>query len=280
MDKKDEIYKKVKKVLIKISIVIGIIILFFLFIIVPIKIFFLLKIGFEKGAEDSWAIGLGFYGALLGGLGTIIAFLVTSYQTNKIQKENVKLFSEDKRLTIKPYIDLSWNDTPVGMSSYIINANSKDPILLISNLTDLESFQCSLGIKNLGLGPAIDVQIIKITSNNIEINLDETTLCFDSININTKKFFNIYMAILNTETQELYGNKNEIEKKYTNINILDFKIVYKDILDNKYEKIISLKITINPVLKLLNNEDLYVITDFKCLIEENNCCETLKKRSI
>lgn len=287
MNKKDEIYKKVKKVLIKISIVIGIIILIFLFLVVPIIIFFLLKNGVEKGAEDSWAIGVGFYGALLGGLGTIIAFLVTSYQTNKIQKENISLleeqFSHDKRLTIKPYLDLSWDYTN---RNDIISINNNDPLQVIKNAVDFVPFQRVIEINNLGLGPAIDVKITKMVLNNIDITLDEDARWFNSININDKKFFGIDIAILTLnpiENSELYGTKNELEKRYNLLNELYFRIEYGDILDNKYTKDICLTIKVDPVISNCDtNENLYVLTDFTYLtdIDENKCYEKLKKRSI
>ncbi|MFR1315341.1 MAG: hypothetical protein ACLSBN_06610 [Clostridium perfringens] len=285
MDKKDEIYKKVKKVLIKISIAIGIIILIFLFLIVPIIIFFLLKNGVEKGAEDSWAIGVGFYGALLGGLGTIIAFLVTSFLNIKIQKENNFLlkeqFSQDKRLTIKPYLDLSWYDTD---RNDIISINKNNPIKLIKNFPNFKCYQDLLEINNLGLGPAIDVKITKMTLNNRDIILDEDITWFNSININSKKFFGIDLAILeiNEEKQKLYGNIDEIEKKYNQSKELYFRIEYGDILDNKYIKDVYLIITTNSIIEYNNDEDLYEMIDFSYSIEtnENKCYEKLKKRSI
>ena len=287
MNKKDEIYKKVKKALIKISIVIGISILILLFLAVPIIIFFLLKNGVEKGAEDSWAIGVGFYGALLGGLGTIIAFLVTSYQTNKIQKENIEQFNNDKRLTIKPYLDLSWyNENRTD----IISIN-KNLLPLINNLTNFTSFQRLIEINNLGLGPAIDTKITKMTLDEVDIVLNEKNIWFNSININDKKFFGIDCQIDSTpnctENQELYGSKNELEKKYTLSHELYFSIEYGDILDNKYIKHIYLTIDVNPILSAheLNqntNEYLYVVREFIYLMKtnENKGYEELVKRSI
>lgn len=289
MNKKDEIYKKVKKVLIKISIVIGISILILLFLAVPIIIFFLLKNGVEKGAEDSWAIGLGFYGALLGGLGTIIAFLVTSYQTNKIQKENVKLlneqFSQDKRLTIKPYLDLSWEEADI---SGIISINNNYPIPLIKNLATFECIQKLVEIRNLGLGPAIGVKISKMALNNIEITLDERVKFLNSINVNSKKNFGIDMAILEFDcnNKEIYGSKDELKKKYNISNELYFKIEYEDILENKYTKEIYLSILVKSVIGKCNydTEDkvLYKIKKISYLskADENSCCEELIKRSI
>ncbi|MGG7077375.1 hypothetical protein [Clostridium sardiniense] len=75
-----------------------IIILVAIFIVIPIIIFGCLFWGYEKGYETSWAIGVGFYGSLISGVGTIIAFLVTSYQTNKIQNENMKFNLKQLRL--------------------------------------------------------------------------------------------------------------------------------------------------------------------------------------
>lgn len=281
MNKKDEIYKKVKKVLIKISIVIGISILILLFLAVPIIIFFLLKNGVEKGAEDSWAIGVGFYGALLGGLGTIIAFLVTSYQTNKIQKENIEQFSNDKRLAIKPYLDLTLYHKNINVIGII---NKDNPITIIENLINPKILEYVLEINNLGLGPAIDVQITKMTLNNKDIILDSQNKWLNSINVNAEKKVGIYTLQANMllkENQDLYGSKNELEKKFKSSKELYFKIEYGDILDNKYIKNVYLTITTDPTI-LHNNENLYEISNFIFSVQENKnkCYEKLIKRSI
>ncbi|MDM1006160.1 hypothetical protein QTJ04_07805 [Clostridium perfringens] len=58
-------------------------------IIIPAVIWIALLLNFEKGAEASWSIGVGLFGSLIGGLCTLIAFLLSSYQTKKIQKQNM-----------------------------------------------------------------------------------------------------------------------------------------------------------------------------------------------
>ncbi|EIF2086675.1 hypothetical protein LE976_001407 [Clostridium perfringens] len=67
-------------------------------IIIPLIIWVLLAMQIEKGAESSWSIGVGLFGSLVGGLCTLIAFLIASYQTNKIQDENMEFNTKQLRL--------------------------------------------------------------------------------------------------------------------------------------------------------------------------------------
>ncbi|MDK0626927.1 hypothetical protein P5F04_08345 [Clostridium perfringens] len=71
-----------------------------LVIIIPISIWILLLCKFEKGAEASWAIGVGLFGSLIGGLSTLIAFLFSSYQNERFQSKNVKVAINQYKIVI------------------------------------------------------------------------------------------------------------------------------------------------------------------------------------
>lgn len=292
MNKKDEIYKKVKKVLIKISIVIGISILILLFLAVPIIIFFLLKNGVEKGAEDSWAIGVGFYGALLGGLGTIIAFLVTSYQTNKIQRENSsmieKQFNEDKRISVKPYLkfNIFFEATPATLDK---NRWDTNDLLEFNNeyinMTSIHSFLLTdsklfIEIKNLGFGPAIDINVVKISIDKKIYDRSYCSRCnnhFEVIDRNNLKVLCLNLRCLekfweSKDFNNKIGAKKVLIERYS---IPDTEIImdieYIDIFDNKYLKRICIIIGAIPSTILYmsypdDTDNEYILSGLQCKI--------------
>ncbi|XZK76746.1 hypothetical protein ACSXCI_15890 (plasmid) [Clostridium perfringens] len=230
------------------------IILCFLFLIIPIILFILLLLGKEKSAIDSWTIGVGFYGALLGGLGTIIAFIVTSQQTNKIQNENVKLlkeqFYEDKRIGVKPFLDINISNisnATKGNSLYLNKYNS----IIRKNITfiDCKNDQLIIEFNNIGLGPAINIKLIGVNVDNekIDIKFDNFRKNIGSININENKFLIINFNTVLDETKlakEDFESKEDLKSK---LKILDFNIKFKfrfcDILENEYDKIFKIKIS-------------------------------------
>ncbi|MDM0609233.1 hypothetical protein QTH02_14040 [Clostridium perfringens] len=230
------------------------IILCFLFLIIPIILFILLLLGKEKSAIDSWTIGVGFYGALLGGLGTIIAFIVTSQQTNKIQNENVKLlkeqFYEDKRIGVKPFLDINISNisnATKGNSLYLNKYNS----IIRKNITfiDCKNDQLIIEFNNIGLGPAINIKLIGVNVDNekIDIKFDNFRKNIGSININENKFLIInFNTVLdeNKLSKENFESREDLKSK---LKILDFNIKFKfrfcDILENEYDKIFKIKIS-------------------------------------
>lgn len=249
MNKKDEIYKKVKKALIKISIVIGISILILLFLAVPIIIFFLLKNGVEKGAEDSWAIGVGFYGALLGGLGTIIAFLFTSYQAQKGQELLKEQFYEDKRIGVKPFLDVNISNINNINKSKYLNLNGINSIVRKNvDLAKYKNSELIIEFNNIGLGPAINIELIEINTNNDKVCIDFELFRknIGSININENKFLLINFNTLLDETKLPKSHFESTEDAKSKLNPLNFDIEFKfrfyDILENKYDKFLKIKI--------------------------------------
>lgn len=230
------------------------IILCFLFLIIPIILFILLLLGKEKSAIDSWTIGVGFYGALLGGLGTIIAFIVTSQQTNKIQNENVKLlkeqFYEDKRIGVKPFLDINISNisnATKGNSLYLNKYNS----IIRKNITfiDCKNDQLIIEFNNIGLGPAINIKLIEVNVDNekIDIKFDNFRKNIGSININENKFLIINFNTVLDENKLAKENFESREDLKSKLKILDFNIKFKfrfcDILENEYDKIFKIKIS-------------------------------------
>lgn len=243
------------------------IILCFLFLIIPIILFILLLLGKEKSAIDSWAIGVSFYGALLGGLGTIIAFIVTSQQTKKIQKENIDIiktqFNEEKRISIKPYLKVAtkFEATPLDFkSNYIGNVLiefNKEYINISSKEScELTRSKLFIEIKNLGLGPAIDINIAKLLINGLEIKCNHYSNSFDVLDKNDLIIFCFKIKYLDKlwyyqnfsdkiDLKESLINKYKEPKKNLTIHL-----EYVDIFDNKYLKIIDMSIEGTPVTSL------------------------------
>lgn len=69
-------------------------------IIISLLIWGALAFKFEKGAEASWSIGVGLFGALIGGLSTLMAFLLSSYQNEKFQSENSEIAINQYKIVI------------------------------------------------------------------------------------------------------------------------------------------------------------------------------------
>lgn len=282
------------------------IILCFLFLIIPIILFILLLLGKEKSAIDSWTIGVGFYGALLGGLGTIIAFIVTSQQTNKIQSENVKLlkeqFYEDKRINVKPFLDINISSICDATKEGYYDLN-KDYAFKKSNNNNIIIFandELMLNIKNVGIGPAINIKFIKIKFdekinivNNIKdninnINLEKFNINLGALHINESKFLKTYFNLIDANLNKRYfDSQNEISELVKLADhYIEFTIEFNDILENLYEKKVVILIQNNiksktiTSMQLPNGSNPRRITSntLKFKILENQCSEILKRK--
>ncbi len=281
------------------------IILCFLFLIIPIILFILLLLGKEKSAIDSWTIGVGFYGALLGGLGTIIAFIVTSQQTNKIQSENVKLlkeqFYEDKRINVKPFLDINISSICDATKEGYYDLN-KDYAFKKSNNNNIifANDELMLNIKNVGIGPAINIKFIKIKFdekinivNNIKdninnINLEKFNINLGALHINESKFLKTYFNLIDANLNKRYfDSQNEISELVKLADhYIEFTIEFNDILENLYEKKVVILIQNNiksktiTSMQLPNGSNPRRITSntLKFKILENQCSEILKRK--
>lgn len=269
---------------------IGIIVLSFLFIVIPLIIFILLSLGCGKDAEVSWSIGVGFYGSLLGGIGTIVAFLVTSYQTKKIQDENLKLiknqFVEDKRLNIKPYLSVS--------SEFRINNNKKlksfdekckkfneKPLKVYSNISTIKNSEFYFKIKNLGLGTAMNINIVKFSFGKINLDLDKCIKDIESLDV--REDFTAKVPIKYYDRDIMYGefnnfkseNKDEIVRKFKKIEKIYIDIEFNDLLNNRYLKKFCIELNFVPDIHcyerdLETNIMRYRLNDISCEIKTSN----------
>ncbi|MBS6006889.1 MAG: hypothetical protein KIB43_07990 [Clostridium baratii] len=88
------------KKIMKYAKVLGIILTIISIVITASAIWFMLSKGFEKGAEDSWTIGVGLFGSLAGGICTLLAVILGNNQTKKIQNENTLFTIKQFELTI------------------------------------------------------------------------------------------------------------------------------------------------------------------------------------
>lgn len=82
----------------KITIIYSILIV--ILILAIICIWGLLFLGVEKGAEDSWGIGVGLFGSIVGGIFTLIAVLIPINENREIQEKTEKMHKEQLLITI------------------------------------------------------------------------------------------------------------------------------------------------------------------------------------
>lgn len=269
-------------------------------IIIPIIIWICLLFKLEKGAEDSWTIGVGLFGSLIGGICTLIAFLISNYQTKNIQNQNINLikgqFYEDKRINVKPFLKVKvYDDYNTGKFNEIVALN-KEKAIKVKDKKDEELRKNSilLNIDNIGLGPAINIKVYKINiDKGFDVNLEGIDNNISSISTGSNGCLEIYLEYLEDIdylSKFTFSTEEEAIKKFKES---DFKIYlnieFEDILGNLYEKEIC--ILCNKCIKTekkiivyrnLNEKDeKYNIkyTYIKSSILKNECNEYLKKKN-
>lgn len=225
--------KKLKEY-IKKSLVLIVVIMLFVVIIFPV-ILDVLDIGkyipfYKNTSPDGW---LGVIAALLGFLGIFITI-----------KHTDKQFSEDKRISVKPYLNMT-NICEITSD----NLNPHNIIFINGDGFNRNGLKCfnlkiKLEFENLGIGNALDCRILSITSTPNLYELVGEDIVFGAISSNKNKDIRlgikyydehienkIYNYKGSNITQEIHG----YIRKETSRDI-EILVEYKDILDNWYEK--------------------------------------------
>lgn len=240
---------KKSKEYIKKNLVLIVVIILFVAIIFPV-ILDVLDIGkcipfYKNTSPDGW---LGVIAALLGFSGIFITI-----------KHTDKQFSEDKRISIKPYIHAE-----IERKMCVRHPDIKIKIPIKNSIDSIYN-EISLGLTNIGLGPAIDFQIINIySSKDIQLSMEKEILEV----IDKEKFVGILLDI-KVDMDEGYGKlkgykfdtdmqieeiKRSIRHKSRMEIYIDFK--YIDVLNNSYRKTICIEIYIEPVYRQVNGNKL------------------------
>jgi len=196
---------------------------------------------YKNTTADGW---LSFLGSLFG---FVIIFIT-------IQHER-KQFNEDKRMNIKPYLDITfegvkeseWNNSlgliPINDTKMNINIYNED--------------ERSVVITNLGLGHCLECMLIDMKLNGKNFNiLNEEPIYIGKLKIDSTKKYKLKFKVWYGDIQErlrkqykgthIRDNKKIKEEIYNEtLNTLELLLEYKDILGNKYNKTIVLNISID-----------------------------------
>lgn len=152
-----------------------------------------------------------------------------------------KQFEKDKRITVKPYLDvkLKYLTEHIGSRAFIT-------INKLKNINLYEIDEIGIEIANLGLGNCLKCSLVEIRLNgNI---IEEDSIYIGNLKVDENKIFEItlrtiYGDILE-EIKEKYIGKN-IEGSYEafndkinreTLNKIELQLEYKDVLDNRYSK--------------------------------------------
>lgn len=192
---------------------------------------------YRSTSPDGW---LSF---LMGLLGFISIFI--SIQFNKEQ------FREDKRIGIKPYLDITLENVgTVRYSSIGIIPINYDNM----NINLYENKIVNLVITNLGLGNCLRCEVIEIKLNGIKLNEDASYI--GNIRVNESRKSELIIAfwfgdiLENLKSKYVDKQLRSPEKCKEKINKLTLNTVelimkYKDILGNEYKKSIVLIVNVD-----------------------------------
>lgn len=193
---------------------------------------------YKNTSADGW---LSFLGSSFG----FIIIVITI-------KHERKQFNEDKRVNIKPYLEITlegvkeseWNSS---FGSILINDTQM-------NRNIYKDHKINVVMTNLGLGHCLGCMLIKMKLNSNMLNKE--TIYIGNIKIDSTKKYKLEFRVWYGDIQEKlkkqyidkytqYDKQIEDEIYKETLNTLELLLEYKDTLGNKYNKTIVLNISIN-----------------------------------
>lgn len=177
-----------------------------------------------------------------------------------------KQFEKDKRITVKPYLDVKLKCLTEHIGSRAVISINK-----LKNINLYEKDQIGIEIVNLGLGNCLKCNLVEIKLNGNIVEKD--SIYIGNLKVDENKIFEItlktvYGDILN-EIKEKYIGKN-IEGSYEafndkinreTLNKIELQFEYKDVLDNKYNKNIVIETFI--VFSILTEKYIFQVSDIE-----------------
>lgn len=185
--------------------------------------------------EDGW---ISFIGSILGFIGVIITIVHTKKQ-----------FEKDKRISVKPYLDVKLKYSSESLYSLGIYTINK-----MANINLYDEDNIGLEITNLGQGNCLNCKLIEVRLNNKKIS-DECmyigNMKADESILRGLTFVTWYGDILEEIKKKCMGkpreectDQSEDDIYRYPVNKIEMKFEYKDVLDNKYSKTIVIDVFI------------------------------------
>lgn len=201
---------------------------------------------------DGWIALFGIIGGFVGVYKTI--------------KNSEKQFKDEKRISIKPYLDIKLkgfceNENSFGI--FKIGEFKKSNIYAPGNI--------GLEFTNLGLGNCLECKLVKVIIDDKNVN-DEYgyigNIKVDEKIIREITFKTWYENDLDKIKKEYIGkNKEDCPKEFGDgtytrlLKKVELQFEYKDVLDNKYSKNIVIEVFIN--VNILAEKYIWEVSDIK-----------------
>lgn len=224
-------------------------IIFILFILIIISIvpicvdYLIIGNGFPSNVDNSdWVAFLGSYiGALIGAFTTLVGLVITINFTRKQT-------NEDRRLALAPYLKYDMYKQ--------VALDKKHDISILHVIDNNENVyvNCSVAIKNVGMGVLIDFKIYNITYDDKSLGYTIQGDCLEK-NAEWLMLIDIRLRLDEIKDETLIKNPPDCLNEYsppTNCRkggILFFTVGYRDIIGNKYEQDIKIEMAIGYISK-------------------------------
>lgn len=205
-------------------------------LLIPVFVNLIFKYGSIGSAPDLGnAPWLGFWGSYLGGLLGSIAALLAIFESRRQAKEQREENNKMRRLSVLPIFNLNQiHLNPILDDSEYVSygpdvyfsfshgfSHSPNPDNPIStNNLELQMDPSNIIFRNVGFGPALNVQLFLLNSNR---SIDSTSLSLNTVEQNSSKSFLFYY-------DDVFHASNGGEI------VVDFLLSYSDVFQNKYEQ--------------------------------------------
>lgn len=183
-------------------------------------------------------------------LGIIVGFSGV-YKTIKNSEEQ---FKEDKRISIKPYLDIKLKNSTIDVCSLGFFKINEFKNRVLDDLDDIV-----IEITNLGQGNCLDCKLIEIRIDGKKVNDEDRyigNLKVDENMLRQITFNTWYGDVLDQLKTYIGKNLNDCPNEFEDmiyrhfVNEIEMEFEYKDVLENKYRKTIPIDVFIIFIIYL------------------------------
>lgn len=199
-------------------------------------------------SNENWVSFLGGYcGAIISSISTIVGVFITiEYTRKEAQKDRelaMKQENENRRLQIAPYLKYTQCKT-LFKEKHDIN------ILYVPDDNDNTFINTTILIKNVGMGPILNLGITSLKFNNSELGYTLASQDIIEKNEEIKMLIDFRFRLEHINQKELIKNpenfihKYSVPDKYKRGGKLELLIEYNDLLQNTYKQKIIINLSI------------------------------------